>query len=52
MVLAAGQVSAATAEAIAGAVGTISGTTDNGRLARVWAATLMILCSPEYLVLK
>jgi uncharacterized protein (DUF1800 family) len=52
MALAAGQVGTATAGAIAGAVGTIGATTDGGRRARIWAAALMIMCTPEYLVLK
>jgi len=52
MALAAGQVSASTAAGIAGAIETIGASGDSGRRARVWAATLMILCAPEYLVLK
>ena len=52
MALAAGQVGTQTAAAIAAAVGTIGATSDGGRRARIWAAALMILCAPEYLVLK
>lgn len=42
--------SAATLATIGTAVGTISATTDAGKLNRVYAAIHLVLCAPEYLV--
>jgi uncharacterized membrane protein len=52
LLFAAGQVSAATVSQIADAIRTMGAQTDNGRRNRIWAAALMVLCSPEYLVMK
>ena len=52
LVLAAGQVPAATRAALATAIGTINGNTDAGRLNRVQAALLLVLAAPEYIVQK
>lgn len=50
--LAATQLSTATIATIQSAVGTIKGDTSAGLLNRVKAAVFLVLCAPEYLVLK
>ena len=52
IVLAAGQVGAATRSTIVNAVGTIDASTEAGRLRRVQATVLLIMSAPEYLVHK
>ena len=52
LLFAAGQLSDATATTMVNAVAAIAATTDAARLNRIYAATLMCLCAPEYLVLK
>lgn len=47
-----GGISAATESAIATAIATITATTDAGKLNRVYAAVLMLMACPEYLVQK
>ncbi|WP_348012527.1 DUF1800 family protein [Roseateles sp.] len=47
-----GGISAATESAIATAIATIAATTDAGKLNRVYAAILMLMAGPEYLVQK
>jgi len=47
-----GGISAATESAIATAIATIAATTDAGKLNRVYAAILMLMACPEYLVQK
>jgi uncharacterized protein (DUF1800 family) len=47
-----GSISAATESAIATAIATITATTDAGKLNRVYAAILMLMACPEYLVQK
>ncbi len=51
-VLAAGQLSATTASALATAVGTMASGTASARTARVQAALVLVLAAPEFLVLK
>ena len=50
--LAGGTISEATLASIRTAVGTISAATDAGRLNRVRATIMLVLCAPEYLVQK
>ncbi|MFM8769395.1 MAG: DUF1800 family protein [Rubrivivax sp.] len=50
LLLAADGLSEATLAAIVSAVDSITGSTDTGRLNRVRAAVLLVLCAPEYLV--
>ncbi|MBC5764996.1 DUF1800 domain-containing protein [Ramlibacter sp. GTP1] len=52
LVIAAGQVPAATLSTLATALGTIAATTDAGRLNRVHAALVLVLAAPEYIVQK
>ena len=52
LLLAAGQLSETTVGIISSAVSSISATTDTARLNRIYAATLLTMASPEYLVLK
>ncbi len=52
LVLAAGQISAANLNGMAAALNTINGSTDTGKQNRVKAAIMLIMCAPEYLVLK
>ena len=52
LVLAAGEVSAATLATLKSAVDTIPATTDAGKLNRVYAALVLVLASPEYIVQK
>jgi uncharacterized protein (DUF1800 family) len=52
LILAAGQISSANLNGIGAALATINGTTDAGKLNRVKAAIMLIMCAPEYLVLK
>jgi hypothetical protein len=47
-----GGISAATESSIATAIASISATTDAGKLNRVYAAILMLMACPEYLVQK
>ncbi|WP_457425454.1 DUF1800 domain-containing protein [Roseateles sp. P5_E7] len=47
-----GGISAATESAIATAIATITATSDAGKLNRVYAAVLMLMACPEYLVQK
>ncbi|MFG6463976.1 DUF1800 family protein [Roseateles sp. DXS20W] len=47
-----GGISAATESAVATAIATIAATTDAGKLNRVYAAILMLMACPEYLVQK
>ena len=50
--LTAGQLSDTTVSIISSAISSISATTDSARLKRIYAATLLTMASPEYLVLK
>ena len=50
LLLAGDSLSAATLATIATAVGSISATTDAGKLNRVYAAIHLVLCAPDYLV--
>lgn len=52
ILLAGGGLSATTKASIARAVGSIAATTDAGRLNRIYAAILLVMCSPEYIVQK
>ncbi|MDB5703667.1 MAG: hypothetical protein JWN66_783 [Sphingomonas bacterium] len=52
LVMAAGQLSAATMAAIKGAVDSISATASGGSANRVYTAILLTMASPEYLTLK
>ncbi|MEP7138497.1 MAG: DUF1800 domain-containing protein [Caldimonas sp.] len=52
LVLAANQLSAATATTIATAVATIAGGTDPNRLKRIYAALTLAMAAPEFTVLK
>ena len=52
VVLAAGQLSAATATTIATAVATIAGGSDANRLKRIYAALTLVVATPEFTVLK
>ena len=52
LVLAAGQLSAATLATLASALDSIAAGTDAGKLNRVWAALVLVLASPEYIVQK
>jgi hypothetical protein len=52
LVLAAGQLSAATVTAIRGAVDSVSATATNGPINRVGIAILLTMASPEYLNLR
>lgn len=52
LLLAAGQLSDATLAAIKTSIGTISATTDAGKLNRIYSAILLIMAAPEYIVLK
>ncbi len=52
LVLAAGQLGSAARATIVGAVGSMPSGTDAQRLARVQATVWLVLCAPEYLVLK
>jgi uncharacterized protein (DUF1800 family) len=50
--LAAGQLSIATVQTIKTALDSISASTDTGKLNRIYAAVLLVMSSPEYLVMK
>jgi len=52
LVLAAGQLSAATRQTIAAALQSMPSATEANRLARVHAAILLVMAAPEFLVLK
>ena len=52
VVLAAGQLSAATAATISTAVATIAGGTDPNRLKRIYASLTLVMAAPEFVVLK
>lgn len=52
LILAAGQLSAATAAAIRDAINSINPNSDWARKTRVWSAIVMVMCCPEYLVQK
>lgn len=52
VLMAAGQLSGATRRTISGALASMAGGTQAGRLARVHAALLLVMASPEYLVQK
>ncbi len=52
LLLAAGQISSANLSAIQNAVASIAATTDAGKLNRVKAAIMLVMCSPEYIVQK
>ena len=52
LVLAANQISAATIATLRTALDTIAATTPAGQLSRVYAAVLLVMAAPEYLVLK
>ncbi|MEO5844915.1 MAG: DUF1800 domain-containing protein [Caldimonas sp.] len=52
LVLAAGQLSAATAATISTAVATIAGGSDPNRLKRIHASLTLVLAAPEFVVLK
>ena len=52
LVLAAGQLSAATLATLKAALDTITATTDAGKLNRVQAALLLVMAAPEYIVQK
>ena len=52
LVLAAGQLSAATAATISTAVATIAGGTDANRLKRIYASLTLVMAAPEFVVLK
>ncbi|MEO8311153.1 MAG: DUF1800 domain-containing protein [Caldimonas sp.] len=52
LVLAAGQLSAATATTISTAVATIAAGTDPNRLKRIYASLTLVLAAPEFVVLK
>ena len=52
LLLAAGQLSAATLTTIKTAVETIAATNDAGKLNRIYATIMLIMASPEYLVQK
>jgi hypothetical protein len=52
LVLAAGQLSAATRSTITAAVGSMSSGTDAQKLNRVYATVWLVMCSPEYIVQK
>jgi len=52
LVLAAGQLSAATLATLASALDSIAAGTDAGKLNRIYAALTLVLASPEYLVQK
>jgi len=52
LVLAAGQLSAATLAALASALDSIAATTDSGKLNRIYAALTLVLAAPEYIVQK
>ena len=50
--LCAGQLQAATRSTIAGAINSISASTDAGRANRVYTAVLLVMASPDYLIQK
>ena len=52
LILAAGQLSAATVAAIRDAINSINPNSDWARKTRVWSAIVMVMCCPEYLVQK
>ena len=52
LVLAANQISAATIATLKTAIDTIAAATPAGQLQRVYAATLLVMAAPEYLVVK
>ena len=52
LILAAGQISAATLASIKAAVEAISATTTNGPTNRVYTAILLTMASPEFIALK
>ncbi len=52
LLLAAGQLSSATVATIRDAIASIGATTDAGKNNRVWAAILMVMACPEYIVQK
>ena len=52
LVIAAGQISAATLTSIRTAVDSIASTTPAGILNRIYTAILLVLASPEYIALK
>jgi len=52
LVLAAGQLSAATATTISTAVATLAGGSDANRLKRIYASLTLVMATPEFVVLK
>jgi uncharacterized protein (DUF1800 family) len=52
LLMAAGQLSAATRKTLSDAVATMAGGSDANRLLRIHAALLMVMASPEYLIQK
>ena len=52
LVLAGGQLSTSTQSRLRDALATVKADTDAGKNNRVWAAVLMVLCCPEYIVQK
>ena len=52
LLLAAGQLGAASRATVVGAVGSMPSATDANRLNRIYATVWLVLCAPEYLVQK